>query len=229
MPKSLVHQTEYRDSMKVSKAMLAAARTVKGGYTRKQIALAQSWFPGKWKKQLLSSSISSAQWKEFVDAGSKYSSLNQSKKKSKIINSVSKPDQWSWQPKDTDIPKAKTKSKKNRGKNKARKQKISKLDNQEFYVSREWRSLRIRVLEKYECKCMMCGRSPKLHKIVIHVDHIKPRSKYPELSLDFNNLQLLCEDCNLGKSNKYETDWRPDIEGEELDNQHLQSISHLTG
>lgn len=83
-------------------------------------------------------------------------------------------------------------------------------DNDGFYTSREWRALRVRVLEKYECKCMMCGMSPKKHGIVVHVDHIKPRSKYPSLSLDFNNLQILCEDCNLGKSNKYDTDWRPD-------------------
>jgi hypothetical protein len=42
----------------------------------------------------------------------------------------------------------------------------------------------------------------------MHVDHIKPRSKYPDLELSRQNLQVLCEDCNLGKSNKYEDDWR---------------------
>ena len=88
-------------------------------------------------------------------------------------------------------------------------QKIKKAHDPNFYYSDEWRILRVRVLEKYECKCMMCGRSPKDHKIIIHVDHIKPISKYPELCLEFNNLQLLCEDCNIGKSNKYETDYRP--------------------
>ena len=43
----------------------------------------------------------------------------------------------------------------------------------------------------------------------MHVDHIKPRSKYPRLELDFDNLQVLCEDCNLGKSNRYKVDLRP--------------------
>jgi 5-methylcytosine-specific restriction endonuclease McrA len=57
---------------------------------------------------------------------------------------------------------------------------------------------------------MLCGRSKRKHGVVIHVDHIKPKSKYPELALEYNNLQLLCEDCNLGKSNKYETDYRPE-------------------
>ena len=50
---------------------------------------------------------------------------------------------------------------------------------------------------------MVCGSTER-----IHVDHIKPRSKYPELELDINNLQVLCEDCNIGKSNIDETDWR---------------------
>lgn len=42
----------------------------------------------------------------------------------------------------------------------------------------------------------------------MHVDHIKPRSKYPELELEFTNLQILCADCNLGKRNHDSIDWR---------------------
>ena len=82
--------------------------------------------------------------------------------------------------------------------------------SKDFYVSKEWRRLRYRVIKKYSAECMACGRSKKYHGIVIHVDHIKPRSKYPDMALQINNLQLLCEDCNLGKSNKCEVDWRPD-------------------
>ena len=79
----------------------------------------------------------------------------------------------------------------------------------DFYIGNEWRRLRVKVLEKYNCKCMMCGRSPKDHGIVIHVDHIKPKSLFPELKLEESNLQILCEDCNIGKSNDYITDYRP--------------------
>jgi len=79
---------------------------------------------------------------------------------------------------------------------------------EDFYASTAWKELRVGVIEEYGAQCAMCGRSPKEHGIVIHVDHIKPRSKHPELSLDFNNLQILCEDCNLGKMANYETDWR---------------------
>ncbi len=42
----------------------------------------------------------------------------------------------------------------------------------------------------------------------MHVDHIKPRRKYPELALSRSNLQVLCNLCNHGKGNWDETDWR---------------------
>jgi 5-methylcytosine-specific restriction endonuclease McrA len=76
-----------------------------------------------------------------------------------------------------------------------------------FYDSREWRELRYRALKRHGGSCQCCGtRANADHPL--HVDHIKPRSLYPEMELDINNLQVLCEDCNLGKSNKDVTDWR---------------------
>ena len=73
-----------------------------------------------------------------------------------------------------------------------------------FYDSPEWRSIRYLVLRERGRKCEACGSQ----KQPMHVDHIKPRSKYTELELVKNNLQVLCADCNLGKSNKFEDDWR---------------------
>lgn len=81
------------------------------------------------------------------------------------------------------------------------------INSKEFLSSYEWRSLRMRVLKKYGRKCACCGATPESGS-VMHVDHIKPRRKYPELALDENNLQVLCEDCNHGKGNWDETDWR---------------------
>lgn len=43
----------------------------------------------------------------------------------------------------------------------------------------------------------------------IVVDHIKPASRFPDLALDLENLQVLCNDCNMGKSNDDYTDFRP--------------------
>lgn len=68
----------------------------------------------------------------------------------------------------------------------------------EFYSTREWMKIRWECLIKSDGKCIMCGRS-KQDNAILHVDHIKPRSKYPELELDINNLQILCKECNLGK------------------------------
>ncbi len=76
-----------------------------------------------------------------------------------------------------------------------------------FYESRDWLTLRYEVLRIHGARCQCCGNGPKTGK-PLHVDHIKPRSKHPELQLDRDNLQVLCEDCNKGKSNIDETDWR---------------------
>lgn len=83
-----------------------------------------------------------------------------------------------------------------------------KVCAQDFHSSKEWRELRYITLRRYGFKCMACGSAPP--NVVLHVDHIKPRSKYPELALELSNLQVLCEDCNLGKSNHTEDDLRPE-------------------
>lgn len=87
---------------------------------------------------------------------------------------------------------------------KKKNKKVVKVDSC-FYETREWQELRYRVLKKYSRKCMVCFRT----NLELHVDHIKPISRYPELALDEANLQVLCRDCNLGKGNKDEIDWRP--------------------
>lgn len=131
-----------------------------------------------------------------------------------------------WKPETKDFSPNTGKLRKNRGRNKQKRSRVAAKADADFFKSDEWAALRVRVMEKYRCRCMMCGRCPQEDNVVIQVDHIKPRSKYPHLSLDFNNLQLLCRMCNRGKSNKYETDWRPTTEeeiNEELDEQLLET------
>lgn len=77
-----------------------------------------------------------------------------------------------------------------------------------FYRSKEWRTLRYQAIKKYGGACSACGRTAAKHGIVIHVDHIKPRSKYPHLALRLDNLQTMCDECNLAKSNTDEIRWR---------------------
>jgi 5-methylcytosine-specific restriction endonuclease McrA len=214
--------------MRISQKELDSSRTEKGGFTQEQIDTCKAM----WKvppSKLKDLDIADDDWQRFKALGHRVKRAKRVKKvmvvKVKpIINKMSiNSGSWDWKPENRDVPviKFKAPSFADRGKlsgvpgNPQRNagifnaKKIKKAHDPRFYHSDEWRMLRVRVLEKYECKCMMCGRSPKNHRIIIHVDHIKPISKYPELCLEFNNLQLLCEDCNIGKSNKYETDYRP--------------------
>lgn len=79
--------------------------------------------------------------------------------------------------------------------------------SEEFLKSRAWKELRYTVLKERGAVCECCGASAKTGA-VIHVDHVKPRFKFPELALVKSNLQVLCEDCNVGKGAWDQTDWR---------------------
>ena len=199
------------NTIKVTWEDLELLKTKKGGYSKSTIKKCGA-IVGSTKgfvKKLYGMEVDREVWDKIINPVQKAKIRKEKRKKkkeAKAINAVSTIKTDFWKPEKNDIP---SRKRGNNGKNKTRKEMVCNLTGKDFYKCDEWRSLRIRVLEKYECKCMMCGRSPKNHGIVIHVDHIKPRSRHPELSLDFDNLQLLCEDCNLGKSNKYQTDWRP--------------------
>lgn len=76
-----------------------------------------------------------------------------------------------------------------------------------FYKTDVWRKLRYEVLREQGGRCQLCGRSAK-DGVVLHVDHIIPLSKDFSKAFDKDNLQVLCEDCNRGKSNTDSIDWR---------------------
>lgn len=60
--------------------------------------------------------------------------------------------------------------------------------------------LRWKVLNRDNHTCQSCGKSPANQLgTTLHIDHIYPWSKGGETVIE--NLQLLCSDCNLGKSN----------------------------
>jgi len=60
--------------------------------------------------------------------------------------------------------------------------------------------LRFRVLKRDNFSCRACGASPALKPgLSLHVDHVTPWSLGGETVEE--NLQTLCEPCNLGKSN----------------------------
>lgn len=76
----------------------------------------------------------------------------------------------------------------------------------EFYASWEWKRLSYDVKQERGRTCECCGaRAPK---VTIHTDHIKPLRKCWHLRLERTNMQILCEDCNMGKGSRDETDFR---------------------
>lgn len=62
--------------------------------------------------------------------------------------------------------------------------------------SANWRQ-RALVLMRDGATCRMCGARPE-HGARLHVDHVVPWSKGGETVIE--NLQILCEQCNVGKS-----------------------------
>jgi hypothetical protein len=61
--------------------------------------------------------------------------------------------------------------------------------------------LRWKTLQRDNFKCRACGASPAITPgVELHVDHITPWSKGGETVLE--NLQTLCNRCNLGKGNE---------------------------
>ena len=88
--------------------------------------------------------------------------------------------------------------------------KLGTQEYKDFYSGDDWRKLRYLVIKNNKGACMCCGATAK-DGIKIHVDHIKPRSRYPELELSLDNMQLLCEDCNLGKGAWDDTDWTAQV------------------
>lgn len=175
--------------MIVTRIDIQNASTEKGGFTRKQVVVARK-LTGVTEhciSKLVGLEIPDSQWKEFCELA------NSKKTKKQAIK------EW------------KTKKKKSQSEKSQKKLALSKAAHFDFFNSSDWLRLRVNVLEKYGSSCMMCGRNYRDDRVKIHVDHIKPRSKYPELALSLDNLQVLCQDCNIGKGNRYETDYRPEV------------------
>lgn len=85
--------------------------------------------------------------------------------------------------------------------------KIPIIDYKSSDIFTPWRKVRYQALKRSKGCCECCGAVAGAGN-PLHVDHIKPKSLYPELGLELSNLQVLCAECNIGKGNWDETDWR---------------------
>ncbi|MBI3319102.1 MAG: HNH endonuclease [Candidatus Omnitrophica bacterium] len=62
-------------------------------------------------------------------------------------------------------------------------------------------TLRYAILKRDGFRCVKCGGSPATQPgVQLHIDHVQPWTKGGVTSQE--NLQTLCEECNLGKSNR---------------------------
>jgi len=76
-----------------------------------------------------------------------------------------------------------------------------------FLLSSRWKKLR----EKKLSDSPVCEQCKKRGVIVPgrEVDHIKPRSERPDLSLSIDNLQTLCKSCHSRKTAREKNRERP--------------------
>lgn len=72
----------------------------------------------------------------------------------------------------------------------------------QFYASAEWRSIRNTVISEEGPHCYLCNQAI-VDPNEIAVDHVKPRSSYPELALIRENLRVACRSCNSNKGARY--------------------------
>ena len=95
-----------------------------------------------------------------------------------------------------------------RRRSRRRKVKRERREKDRFYTSREWYELRYQALKLSRGCCELCGAVGGDPNNPLHVDHIKPRARYPELELKLTNLQILCRACNMGKGARDMTNWK---------------------
>jgi 5-methylcytosine-specific restriction endonuclease McrA len=97
---------------------------------------------------------------------------------------------------------------------------LVRMTGDSFLKSPEWKKLRAEAVQFFGNTCMKCGTWCESRRL--NVDHIKPRKYYPHLSLDLNNLQVLCGRCNQEKGNTDFTNY-----GESYTDPALADIKHL--
>lgn len=134
---------------------------------------------------------------------------------------------WAWKPSSKDLERMGTaflsradRKKKERKRKRKAKRDVCYARGDRFYLSKKWLKMRIKVFATYGRKCMKCDRKDG----EMHVDHVVPRSKRPDLSLSFSNLQVLCRDCNMEKWNYNCNDYREESATRDLDLEMLASL-----
>lgn len=77
-------------------------------------------------------------------------------------------------------------------------------ESKEYQRQKMTPSLRYDIMKRDGFRCVLCGRSVERDGVTLHVDHIIPVAKGGKTVP--GNLRTLCEECNKGKRDKYDTD-----------------------
>ncbi|MGM0860681.1 MAG: HNH endonuclease [Bacillota bacterium] len=65
------------------------------------------------------------------------------------------------------------------------------------------KDIKAKLLEETRGKCAYC-ESKINHAAYLHIEHILPKTKFPELTYKWGNLTISCPKCNLNKGDYYE-------------------------
>ncbi len=81
-----------------------------------------------------------------------------------------------------------------------------RIEYENFYRSPEWGVLRDAFLQAQKKVngwyiCGLCSK-PIFSETDLTIDHIKPRSKFPNLATEISNLRIACHPCNSSKGDK---------------------------
>jgi hypothetical protein len=83
--------------------------------------------------------------------------------------------------------------------NKGKEHKAIKGENNCNWTGGKWKWVMTQIKVRDDYTCQICGfREVE----IMEVDHIRPKSVYPELRFNFNNLITLCPNCHRRKTNR---------------------------
>lgn len=85
-----------------------------------------------------------------------------------------------------------------------------------FYKSKAWQACRLAYAKSAGGLCEQCMKNGLYTPgvIVHHKVHITPENiSCPEITMDFNNLELLCRDCHAAQHNSHKRRYRTDDMG----------------
>lgn len=70
------------------------------------------------------------------------------------------------------------------------------------------REIKVQLIEEAHRKCIYC-ESPVRHVYAGDIEHIRPKSKFPDLTFEWDNLGFACQECNREKLDRWPEDPTP--------------------